>query len=249
MGKVIKNILVWFLCTMVVVGICMNISPNGPLAVIALAVMVAVPVVSRFTKKDAFDKNKKAFAKEIAEQVKQIPGFGTEKNIAVVFDLESMPMVAAVHLHGKELFHEEKNLWSARYNALFSRELDKQYTLCTKGVYPKIREENLIKYKKILKYCAAELGPDYVGFVHYSTCSLASYGSVETYNISYESGGTERVTVMEGGGAYFGALGIVCHKAYYQEYKPHINSKYDSWTYSRKRERFLEKEAKNKKPW
>ena len=250
MGKVIKNILVWFLCTMVVVGICMNISPNGPLAVIALAVMVAVPVVSRFTKKDAFDKNKKAFAKHIAEQVKTVPGAGGEKNIAVVFDMDGTPEVAVIRLQGKELYREERNLWNARDNALFYRKLDSAYQLNTRGGYPKNREENLAKYRKILKYCATELGSEYVGFVHYSFSPYNGYaGSVETYNISYEGGGTDRVTVSEGGSAYFGAKGIICHRDYYEAYKPYICANYDSVTYSKRRDKYFRKEAENKKPW
>ena len=251
MGRIIKNALAWFLCTMVVVGICMNISPNGPLAVIALGIMVAIPFVLIFTQKDALGKNKKAFAKEIAEQVKAVPGFGAEKNIAVVFDMEYMPEIAAIQLQGKELYREERNLWRARDNALFYRKLDSVYQLSTRGVYPKIREENLAKYRKILKYCAAELGSEYVGFVHYSFSPYSGYaGSVETYNISYEGGGTERVTVTEGGGAsYFGAKGIICHKDYYEAYKPHICANYDSVTYSKRRDKYFRKEVEKKKPW
>lgn len=248
MGRMIKNVLAWFLCTIVVVGICMNISSNGPLAVIALAVMIVIPVVLRFTKKDARDKNKKAFAKEIAEQVKAVPGFGIEKNIAVVFDLQYMPEVKAIHLQGKELYREEENLQKIHHDVLYCRKLDGTYQIDTKS--GKNNEENLAKYKKLLKYCAAELGPEYVGFLHYSYPVSSGYaGSVETYNISYAGGGMEQVTVSTGGGGAFFARGIVCHKEYYKAYKPHICATRDSFAYTKKRDRYFKKEADSKKLW
>ena len=164
--------------------------------------------------------------------------------------MDGTPEVAVIRLQGKELYREERNLWKARDNTLFYRKLDSAYQLNTRGGYPKNREENLAKYRKILKYCATELGSEYVGFVHYSFSPYNGYaGSVETYNISYEGGGTDRVTVTEGGSAYFGAKGIICHRDYYEAYKPYICANYDSVTYSKRRDKYFRKEAENKKPW
>lgn len=250
MGKV-KGFIAWVICFFFVEGICMNISPNGPLAVIALVIMFAIPLVLLFTKKDAFDKNKKEFSSQVAGQVKKLPAFGQDNTIAVVLDMGDSPEVRAIQLRSKVLYHEENRLWARTYlegeGILLRQKFDQAYRLNTRYGRQDEKEKALNNLNKIVRYCAAELGPDYVGFVHFSYAPGVS-GVSATLNVSYEGGGIDRVTVTEGG-SYFGALGIVCHKEYYEAYKPHICAKNDGHIYYTRRQKYFKKESQHQAKW
>lgn len=252
MGRTIKNFIAWFICFFIVEGICMNINPNGPLAIIALVIMLVLPFIFRFAQKDIFDKSKKEFSANIASHVRKLSEFGKDENVAVVLDMQDTPEVKVIQLSSKELYFEEKYLWASAYpgkeGVLFHQKLDQAYRLNTRYGGQDEKEKALNILNKIVKYCAAELGPDYIGFVHFSFAGGWG-GNSTTYDISYEGGGTERVTVTEGGGSYFGALGIICHKNYYEAYKPHICPKNDSHIYYTRRQKYFKKENQHKSKW
>lgn len=253
MRRTIKNFIAWFICFFFVVGICMNIDPNGPLAVIALLIMLVVPFVFKFAQKDVFDKNKKEFSANIASCVRKLSEFEKDEKIAVVLNMQqNMLEVKVIQLSSKELYFEEKYLWASTYpgkeGVLFHQKLDQAYRVNTQYGRQDEKEKALNTLNKIVKYCAAELGPDYIGFIHFSFAPGGG-GNSTTFNISHEGAGIDRVTVTEGGGAYFGPLGIICHKNYYEAYKPHICTKNDGHIYYTRRKQYFEKENQRKAKW
>lgn len=251
MSKKIKKFATWFLCFFIFVGIAMNISPNGPLAIIVALIVILAPFVTMLTKKDRFDAQKKTFAKEIAQEAKKTPEFSKRNDSAIVFDMSLNMQVKGIKLKDKELYNEEKNLWkyvhSVDSNTYFIKKLENKYKLNTNYGYK--QEENLEKFKKIVKFCAKEMGADYIGFIHYSYAPGAA-GTSNTYNISTNDGIiNQRVTVSTGGSSYFDALGIVCHKDYYEKYKSHIFKTNDSNRYYTKRNNYFRKEKEREKVW
>lgn len=93
------------------------------------------------------------------------------------------------------------------------------------------------------------MGTDYVGFIHYSYAPGAA-GASNTYNISTSEGVIDqRVTVSTGGSSCFDALGIVCHKDYYEKYKSHIFKINNPSRYYAKRNNYFRKEKEREKVW
>lgn len=251
MKRKIKNFIGWFFCFFICVGIAMNISPNGPLAIIVALIVILAPFASKLIKKDRFDTNKKAFAVEIAKEAKEIKEFSNRNDSAIVFNMGINLQVKGIKLKDKELYKEEKNLWSYAHNVdsetYFIKKLDKKYEINTNHGYK--QEEELEKLKKIVKFCANEMGNDYVGFIHYSYAPGAA-GTSNTYNISTSEGIIDkRVTVSSGGSSYFNALGIICHKEYYEKYKPHIFKTNDPSRYYAKRNAYYIKKREKEKVW
>lgn len=196
--------------------------------------------------------NRKIFATETVSKIKQAVNFDFRDDIAIVFDLDNCynPNIRVQQLASKELYQEESRLWfsNMREGIYYKEKLPANYCLKRQGYH--LDKKEIDNLNAIVKYCAEEMGPLYVGFVHFSFFTVGGYGNTyETYTVSSSDGSSQTVSVSSGAGNSFGPLGVVCHRSYYDAYKHNINSKNDSFVYTKEKEKYLKKQSKGSRPW